>query len=162
MSAMFKARAFSVQKPRFEDWVVNTGHDDRHLPQFSLGDTAAHTKSRELAAELGFDGYHYEQPIVGDLIEFLDSLGIDVECDGYNGKYFEDTDSVGRPVFPQLRNLLLWLLKHELRGQWRRTTFQCSKMAFLSVRSSTGCTSIMRKLGSVIWTSRSVASASID
>jgi len=112
MSTMFKARAFSVQKPCFEDWLVDAGHNCRDLPQFSLD--VARPESRELAKKLGFDGYHYENTSVDYFVEFLDNIGVDiVGCDPYNGMYGEEADSAGRPVFPEMRNFLLWLLKQD-------------------------------------------------
>ena len=121
MTTMFKARPFSVQKQRWEEWVSGAGHNCRDLPRFSRhGRRAAfHKKSRELWQKLGCTGYQYEGPNVGAFIEFLEeSLGTVIEFDPHDGKYSMamETDETGRPVFPELRNLLLWLLEHRPSG----------------------------------------------
>ena len=119
---MFKARAFAVQKPRLEEWLSETGYACRDLPQFSAGSVKrykpkCHKKSRELWQQLGFAGYHYERPDDYAFIEFLEeSLGEVLEYDPDDVKYSEETDSRGRPVFPELRNLLLWLLEQRPSG----------------------------------------------
>ena len=119
---MFKARAFAVQKPRFEESLSEAGHDCRDLPQFTTDSAKrykpkCHKKSRELWQQLGFAGYHYERPDDYAFIEFLEeSLGEVLEYDPDDVKYSEETDSRGRPVFPELRNLLLWLLEHRPSG----------------------------------------------
>ena len=116
---MFKARAIPVQKQRFEKWLLANGHDCDDLPQFTrhaIGDEF-HKKSRELWQQLGFAGYHYKRPDDYAFIEFLEeSLGEVLEYDPDDVKYSEETDSRGRPVFPELRNFLLWLLEHRPSG----------------------------------------------
>ena len=128
-------RRHLIPRQRFEDWVVEIGYTSNDLPQFSLDNPEAHTKSREFAESLRFRGYHYDNPDIEEFITFLyDSCDMLVEFQaftiisrsmqpGNHHKDFlmyhvhdplKDADGDGRPAFPNLRNLLASLLTNDL------------------------------------------------
>jgi hypothetical protein len=117
---MFKARVFPV-RTGFVESVVEAGHDRSDLPQFTDREMHVdHSRSRDLARKLGFQKYNYENPRMDDFIDELDTHGIDIYKLQYTARqprrYQEYSDFDGRPVFPELRNLFLWLLEYHLDG----------------------------------------------
>ena len=116
----FKARSFIVRIPWYEKWLADAGYDCADLPQFSawLGNppSAKQIKARVLASKLKFLEYPYEAPDLTKFVRVLKAT-VDPKITFYDltyHKYGVAHDQWGRPVFPELRNLLLFLLQHRL------------------------------------------------